>query len=160
MEDFSPTVRSVCQGCRRHRVAAAALTRGQVGLRSYYSGQAGLEGISHPVAVHHGRPYFLLRRLNGLLWLHRWRVGVLWDMSCPNAKHHSQHRGMKNVVLLCVGLRGADSDGRVLITSGVDNDRNGFVDNDRNGFLVSICARPQSARRTAASGGSCAKICR
>ena len=39
--------------------------------------------------------------------------------------------------LLCVGLSGADSDGRVLITGGVNN--------DRNGFLVSICVPDHKA---------------
>lgn len=67
----------MCQGCRRHRVAAAALTRGQVGLRSHHPGQAGLEAVSHADAVFDdGRDLRLLWR-DGLLRLYRWHVGAL-----------------------------------------------------------------------------------
>lgn len=74
--DVCPTVRSVCQGCRRHRVAAAAFTHGQVGLCSHHPGQVGLDTMSHVIAMFYDRANLLLR-CDNLLRTHCRRVGAL-----------------------------------------------------------------------------------
>jgi hypothetical protein len=51
--------------------AAAALTRGQVGLHSHHPGQVGLEAVSHAEAMFDDRRDLRLRRRDGLLRLHR-----------------------------------------------------------------------------------------
>jgi hypothetical protein len=62
--------------------AAAALTRGQVGLRFQHPGQVGLEAVSHAVAMFYDGRDLLLRR-DGWLRLHRWRVGALMGYVMP-----------------------------------------------------------------------------
>ncbi len=74
--------------------AAAALTRGQVGLHSHYPGQVGLKAVSHTDAVFDDGRYLRLRRRDGLLRLHHWHMGALGR---PFAQ--LQDAGMKTVKL-------------------------------------------------------------
>ena len=77
MDDVCPTVTSVRKTTEGTAQAAAALTRGQVGLRSHHPGQVGLEAMPHAEAMVDDRRDLRLLRRDGLLRLHRRHVGAL-----------------------------------------------------------------------------------